>query len=133
MLAHHRHHGPPWAHKFSLGVACNGELVGVAIVGRPVARNWDNGLTLEVIRTATDGTTNANSMLYGAAWRVTKGLGYTRLVTYTQEGVTGASLRAAGWHVIGERPANHRKGWDRPSRSREVKGTEYVARIAWEA
>lgn len=129
---HHRHHDAPKGHKFSLGVALDGLLVGVAIVGRPVARVIDaEGDTLEVRRTATDGTYNANSMLYGAAWRVTKALGYRRLITYTQEGETGASLRAAGFLVIGERPA--RGGWSMPSRPREVKpGTEYVQRTLWE-
>jgi hypothetical protein len=56
---HHRHNRPPIGHKFSLGVALDGTLVGVAIVGRPVARHFDDGRTLEVNRTATDGTRNA--------------------------------------------------------------------------
>lgn len=93
----HRHHAPPVGHKFSLGVARERVLCGVAIVGRPVVRHLDNGRTLEVNRTATDGTPNANSMLYGASWRAAKALGYDRLVTYTQAGESGASLRAAGW------------------------------------
>ena len=127
----HRHHAPPVGHKFSLGVG-DGELLrGVAIVGRPVARHLDNGLTLEVIRSATDGTPHANSMLYGAAWRAAKALGYRRLVTYTQVGESGASLRAAGWRVIAERPA--RAGWSVPSRPRQLRGTENVQRFLWEA
>lgn len=106
--------------------------MGVAIVGRPVSRVLAaEGNTLEVIRTATDGTRNANSMLYGAARRAAFAMGYDRLITYTQEGETGASLRAAGFHVLAERPA--RKGWDAPSRPRETKGTEGVARTLWEA
>jgi hypothetical protein len=45
----HRHHRPPRGHKFSIGVADPDDvLVGVAIVGRPVARHLDDGLTLEV-------------------------------------------------------------------------------------
>lgn len=64
----HRHHGPPPGAKFALGVADGDQIVGVAMVGRPVARHFDDGLTAEVSRTATDGTSNANSMLYGAAW-----------------------------------------------------------------
>lgn len=127
----HRHNQPPIGHKFSLGVADGGKLVGVAIIGRPVARHLDNGHTLEVIRTATDGTPNANSMLYGAAWRAAKALGYDRLITYTQHGETGASLRAAGWQVVAERPA--RPGWTCPSRPRDDKGTANVARTLWEA
>lgn len=127
----HRHHAPPVGHKFSIGVG-DGELLrGVAIVGRPVARHLDNGQTLEVIRTATDGTEHVNSMLYGAAWRASKALGYRRLVTYTQAGEGGASLRAAGWRVVAERPA--RPGWNMPSRPRGLRGTENVQRFLWEA
>lgn len=128
----HRHHQPPVGHKFSLGVADPaGVLRGVAIVGRPVARMYDDGLTLEVNRTATDGTDNANSMLYGAAWRAAKSLGYGRLVTYTQAGETGTSLRAAGWRIIAERPA--RQGWDVPSRPRDGHGVDSIPRTLWEA
>ncbi len=128
---HHRHHGAPLGMKFCLGVADGEKLVGVAIVGRPVARSFDNGQTLEVNRTATDGTPNANSMLYGAAWRAAKALGYDRLITYTQESESGSSLRAAGWRVIAERPA--RPGWSVPSRPREDRGVDGIARTLWEA
>ena len=128
----HRHHQPPVGHKFSVGVADeDGVLRGVAMVSRPVAKAYDDGLTLEVSRTATDGSPNANSMLYGAAWRATKALGYRRLITYTQQGETGASLRAAGWRVIAERPA--RKGWDTPSRPRDGHGVDGIPRTLWEA
>lgn len=128
----HRHHQPPHAMKFCLGVVDDqDQLVGVAMVGRPVARHLDDGLTLEVNRTVTDGTGNANSALYGAAWRAAKALGYCRLVTYTQAGESGASLRGAGWRVVAERPAH--AGWNRPSRPRELRGTEQIARTLWEA
>jgi len=128
--AHHRHHEKPVGHKFSIGVAKGDKLVGVAIIGRPVSRvSQAEGRTLEVIRTATDGTRNANSMLYGAARRAAFALGYDRLITYTQEGETGASLRAAGYRVIAARPP--RAGWDAPSRPRENKA-DYVARTLWE-
>lgn len=129
--AWHRHHRPPIGHKFSIGVADDdGVLHGVAMVGRPVARHYDDGLTLEVNRTATDGTPNANSMLYGAAWRAAKALGYGRLITYTQEGESGSSLLAAGWRVVAER--RERRGWDTPSRPREGKGVDGVQRTLWE-
>lgn len=128
--AWHRHHAPPRGHKFSVGVADEDLLVGVAIVGRPVSRHLDDGTTLEVTRSATDGTKNANSMLYGASWRAAKALGYARLITYTQAGESGASLRAAGWRVIAERKAN--PGWNRPSRPRHPTGSEGIARTVWE-
>jgi hypothetical protein len=128
----HRHNPPPVGCKFCIAVADeDGVLRGVAIIGRPVARMFDNGQTLEVNRTATDGTPNVNSMLYGAAWRATKALGYTRLVTYTQADETGASLRAAGWRVVAQRPA--RPGWDVPSRPRNANGSEHMPRTLWEA
>lgn len=129
---HHRHHGPPRGHKFSIGAAWSdtGELVGVLIAGRPVARHYDDGRTLEVVRSCTDGTPNANSMLYGAAWRAARTLGYRRLITYTQDGESGSSLRGAGWRVVGERPA--RKGWDTPSRPRGGRGNDGIARTMWE-
>lgn len=98
----HRHHKPVPGCKFCCGVADeNGEIHGVAIVGRPVARFLDDGWTLEVNRTCTDGTRNANSMLYGACWRAAKAMGYRRLITYTLPEESGASLRAAGWKCIG--------------------------------
>jgi hypothetical protein len=128
---HHRHHRPPVGHKFSLGVADGETLVGVAMVGRPVARHYNDGLTLEVNRSATDGTKNANSMLYGAAWRAASALGYRRLITYTQAGESGSSLRAAGWKVLAERPA--RAGWTAPSRPRDDRGVDGIPRTLWEA
>lgn len=127
----HRHHQPPIGHKFSIGIAADELLVGVAIISRPVARHLDNGQTLEVIRTATDGTPHANSALYGAAWRAAKALGYRRLITYTQQGESGSSLRAAGWKVIAE--LQPRPGWTCPSRPREDKGTANIQRYLWEA
>lgn len=127
--AWHRHHEPPQGHKFSIGVAEAGVLVGVVMVGRPVARHCDDGRTLEVTRTATDGTRNACSMLLGAAWRATSALGYRRLITYTQRGESGASLRASGWRVVAERPA--RPGWNTASRPR-VNKADFVPRTLWE-
>lgn len=128
----HRHHAPPVGCKFCIGAADHeGVLHGVVIVGRPVARHLDNGSTLEVTRTATDGTANANSLLYAAAWRAAKALGYCRLITYTQSGESGASLKGAGWRVIAERPAH--PGWNRPSRPRQATGTEGIPRTLWEA
>lgn len=128
----HRHHAPPRGMKFTVGAADDGGvLVGVAIAGRPVARHLDDGATLEVTRVTTDSTPNACSLLYAACWRAAKALGYRRLITYTQEGESGASLRAAGWHVIAERPAQ--PGWNRPSRPRQALGTERIPRTLWEA
>lgn len=80
----------------------NGEIVGVAIVGRPVSRYLDDGWTLEVNRLCTDGTKNACSFLYFAAWRVAKNLGYKKLITYILDSENGASLKASGWKCVGK-------------------------------
>ena len=127
----HRHHQPPIGHKFSVGVADEANVLrGVAIVGRPVAKSFDNGITLEVTRVATDGTPNAGSMLYGTPWRASSAMGFRRLVTYTQAGEGGGSLRAAGYRILAERPA--RSGWTCPSRPREDRGVDGIARTLWE-
>ena len=83
VAAHHRHHKPTRGHKFSIGCAAEGRLVGVAIVGRPVSRYLDNGLTLEVTRLCTTGEKNACSMLYSAAARVAKAIGYRKIIPYS--------------------------------------------------
>lgn len=129
---HHRHHGRPVGHKLSIGVRVKGtdDLVGVAIVSRPVARLFDDGGdTLEVSRTCTDGTRNANSALYGAVWRICRELGARRVITYTQDGETGASLRAAGFTPVARRKAH--PGWDRPSRRRVAAHPIDVGRVLW--
>ena len=101
---HHRHHKPPCGHKFSLAVSDETETIrAVCMVGRPVARGNDDGMTLEVTRLASDGCPNACSCLYGAAWRATKALGYGRLITYILDTEPGTTLTAAGWKCVGKR------------------------------
>lgn len=113
---YHRHHKPTTGHKFSLAVAdAEDNIRGVAIVGRPVSRHLDDGWTLEVNRVCTDGARNACSMLYGKSWQVAKALGYRRLITYTLPAEGGASLRGAGWKLIGERGGGN---WNVKSRPR---------------
>ncbi|MEV0996788.1 XF1762 family protein [Nonomuraea sp. NPDC050202] len=151
----HRHLRPPRGHVFSIGVAdvATRTLHGVAIVGRPVARHYDDGRTLEITRAATDGTPNVASMLLGRSRKVTYNLGFDRLITYNHAtihgpmcdspaacthgsceavrlGETGSSLRGAGWRIIAQRPPH--AGWDRPSRPRHTHGSEGIARTLWE-
>lgn len=112
---HHRHHKPVVGHKFSIGAVKADEIVGVVIVGRPVSRIRDDGLTLEVTRLCTDGTRNACSFLYGAAARAAFALGYQRIGTYILKSEPGSSVKAAGWKLIGETPG---RSWSVPSRPR---------------
>ena len=118
----HRHNGYPAGDIIRVGVATDdGVLVAVGMAGRPVARHYDDGRTLEVTRVSSDGTRNTTSMIYGALTRAALALGYDRVITYTQAGESGASLRAAGYRVIAERPA--RSGWDTVSRPRDDPAT----------
>jgi len=131
---HHRHYVPPVGHKFSVGCAVkggDGRVIGVCIVGRPVARNLDNGWTLEITRCATDGTKNACSFLYGCARRAAWALGYKRLVTYTLPAEGGASLRAAGYRLIGEAGGGN---WNVRSRPRvDTREDLQQRKFRWEA
>lgn len=115
VTANHRHHKKVVGHKFSLAAVAGEKIVGVAIIGRPVARGRDDGLTLEVTRLCTDGierkifdkngsehSLGICSFLYGAAARATFALGYKRLGTYILASEPGTSLTAAGWRLIGE-------------------------------
>lgn len=119
---HHRHHDPVTGHKFSIGVSeclptmgLHWNIVGVCIVGRPVSRMSDDGWTLEVNRCCTTGQRNACSMLYLAAWRAARAMGYRRLITYTLPEEGGASLRGAVFKLIGERGGG---SWSRTERPR---------------
>jgi hypothetical protein len=133
---HHRHHVPPQGHKFSIGAAVmppcepdacdssgipygahenDAKIVGVVIVGRPVSRMMQDGWTLEVTRLATDGTKNACSFLYAAAWRATRAIGYRKLTTCILDTEPGTTLRAAGWRLVGQAGGG---SWSVPSRPR---------------
>jgi len=114
--AHHRHHGIVAGYKFAIGVIDNmGDLRGVVVVGRPVARHFDDGYTAEVTRMCTDGIRNGCSFLYSAAARTAREMGYVRIITYILESESGVSLRASGWKYDGIRGGGT---WDRPNRKR---------------
>jgi hypothetical protein len=127
---HHRHHTAPVGHKFSIAINDGEQVVGVVMVGRPVSRKLDNTWTLEVNRCCVlDNIPNGCSMLYSAAWRAAKALGYKRLITYTLQTEPGTSLKAAGWKVIGETAG---KSWNVPTRHR-VDKHPLQPRLLWEA
>jgi len=126
---HHRHHIPPVGWKFGIAVNDGETVRGVITVGRPVARHVDDGWTLEVTRCCTDGTRHAPSMLYAAAWRAAKALGYKRLITYTLASESGVTLKASGWREIGQVKG---RSWSCESRPRVDKHPLEDKRI-WEA
>lgn len=115
----HRHHGRVVGHKFSLAALLGHDVVGIVIVGRPVSRMRDDGMTLEVTRLCTDGTRNACSF-YGAAARAGFALGYRRIGTYILASEPGTSLTAAGWRMIGQTSGG---SWSREGRPRVDKAS----------
>lgn len=93
----HRHHKPVTGHRFSIAALDGDKLVGAIIVGRPVARGCDPYNVAEVTRLVTDGTKNACSLLYSAAARAAKAMGFTEIQTYILASESGISLKASGW------------------------------------
>jgi len=112
----HRHNGRTARNggKFAIGASDDGQLMGVAIVGNPISATYMDGMTAEVLRACVrpDASPNTNSFLYGACWRVWRAMGGRRLVTYTLQSESGASLRGAGWRNVGEvKPTP--EGWNK--------------------
>lgn len=108
----HRHNIPSISSIFNIGLECDGELIGVAMVGLPKARKLMDGRTLEVTRTCVrDNVPNANSMLYGACARAARSLGWSELITYTLPSESGASLKAAGWKMDDGEYGGKVAGW----------------------
>ena len=126
---HHRHHKSPLGGLFAVAVGDGENVLGVAVVGRPVARGNQDGWTAEVTRLCTLGDPNACSMLYAACWRAARALGYRRLITYILASEPGTSLKAAGWKLIGETKGG---SWNRPSRPR-VDTHPVEQKLLWEA
>ena len=131
VTALHRHHKAPLGGLWAVAAADGtGRVVGVAVVGRPVARMLDDGWTTEVTRLCTDGARNACSLLYGAARRGALARGYVYGLTYVLATESGGSLLASGW-----RRAAEVKGaeWSRPSRQRAEGGeVQRTDKVRWE-
>lgn len=113
IAAHHRHNKPPHRVKFNIGLFVEQVMVGVCMVGRPVARMLDDGLAAEVVRLCVtdDAPKGACSKLYRQAWRAWKEMGGTRIVTYTLQSESSASLRGAGWLPEAKLRARNGAAW----------------------
>lgn len=127
----HRHHRPALNHRFSIGVVDTGrnELVGAAIIGRPVARGVNHKTTVEVTRLVTDGTKNACSILYAAAARIARELGYVKIQTYILDSERGVSLHAAGWEC--DKEATRGGHWTRADGSERRADQPEVPKQRW--
>ena len=133
VLSFHRHNKPTVGGKFALGVAFNSELVGVAIVGRPICRHLDKDGIAEVLRTCTNNKApkGAVSKLYAACWRAWRAMGGQKIITYTLKSESGASLRGAGWAVVYESKTNNNP-WNSKTRQREWQPVFGQLKLRWE-
>ena len=130
----HRHNKPPAGGVFAVGASDGSRLCGVAIVGRPVSRHLDNGETLEVTRCCVtdDAPKGSCSFLYARAWQAAKALGWRKLITYTLQSESGASMRGAGWRCVAELKPNSAAGWQTRA-GREWQAVVGQAKFRWEA
>jgi hypothetical protein len=126
---HHRHHKAPQGGLFAVGASVDGRIIGCAIVGKPVARMSNDGLTVEITRLCTDGTRNACSFLYRVCVRVATSMGYSRVLTYTLATEDGSSLRGAGFKLVSKTSGG---SWSRASRARTDKHP-LQEKFRWEA
>ena len=131
---HHRHNKKVQGHKFSIGAVEENNLVGIAIIGRPVSRHLDDGLTMEITRlTVLDNAPkNTCSFLYRCAWRIWSAMGGQRIITYTTESETGASLKGAGFKFVAKSPAwKEGTGWTTRS-NRVWQPVHSEGKVRWE-
>ena len=117
--------------RFAIGATTGEEMVGVAIVGRPLARLLDDGYTAKVTRCCVldDAPKGSCSFLYGRCWRIWQQMGGTRMVTYTLETESGSSLKGAGWKIVGKTEGG---GWNREGRERDWQPIYGQLKFRWE-
>lgn len=126
----HRHNKPVIRAKFQIGLMNGDELIGVGVVGRPIARMLSDGRTVEVLRTCIkEGYPNACSMMYARLKRISELLGYEKVITYTLQKESQSSLKALGASIVAEvKPQN----WDRMSRRRVSQPVYREPKYRWE-
>lgn len=134
IASYHRHAKRVCGHRFAIGASDGDRLVGVAICGRPIARLAQDGTTSEVIRCCVlpDAPKGTPSFLYAACWRAWRAMGGRRLITYTLQAESGASLRGAGWKVIHEVTGRDDTGAWRNRPGREWRPITGQAKLCWE-
>lgn len=127
----HRHLRPSPGALAGLELLRDGWPIGWAMVGRPVAPVLQAAGWVEVTRVAHDGTRNAGSCLYGACARWAAARGAPAL-TYTLPSESGASLRGAGWRVIGYTdPVRSPTRAGRPGRKRQPGRLDGIRKTKW--
>ena len=127
------HCGPPVTWRFGVAVWNGHTMVGVAMVGNPVARAFNGRGVLEVNRLCVRRDMpralawNAASMLYGWCAREAERRGWAKIITYTRTDEEGMSLVAAGW---AREAITRGRGWH--SRTRQRSNTNgWIDKVRW--
>lgn len=130
---HHAHCGVSVTWRFHNAVFNGPTLIGVAVVGNPVAPALMGRDILEVNRLCVRRDTppalgwNAASMLYGWCAREAERRGWKKIITYTRADEPGTSLVAAGW--TWETTVRGR-GWHSARRSRSNRNS-WIDKVRW--
>ena len=129
---YHRHNKPGVGARFCLAAEEAGEIVGVAVIGRTTARLLHGPKVAELTRVCSKPTAPKNtcSFLYAAGRRVWQSMGGERLITYTLQSESGASLRAAGFAIESKLEGGQ---WNRPNRSRQDQPVCSEPKLRWTA
>ena len=130
---HHGHCSPPRVWRFGTTIMNGWTLLGVVVVGNPVAPAFNGTGTVEVnrlcVRRDLDPMLRRDccSKLYGWSAREAERRGFRRIITYTRIDELGTSLAAAGW--VCEGPAGGR-GWHSKRRSRSNVNA-WIKKVRW--
>lgn len=102
----HRHHRPTIRNTGRWALAAldnNNEMVGVVIAGNPISPNYMDGYTIELTRLCVreKSPKGTCSFLLGKCCCIWRSMGGKKVITYTLESESGASLKGAGWTLAG--------------------------------
>lgn len=111
---YHRHHRPTQRNCGKWAISAidflTDEVVGVAICANPVSATYMDGYTLEITRLCTNENAplGTGSFLLSNCSKIWRTMGGKRILTYTLDYESGASLKGAGWTQTGVvRPHNN--------------------------
>lgn len=121
--------------KWAIGLEHEGELVGVAIVGRPtpIGLQHKPGYPAECTRLCTKPgcPKGGGSKLHARARRIWQLMGGTSFHSYTLQSESGDSMRGAGHKKPSAEIAGGRQ-WDCPSRPREHREIYEEPKFRWD-
>lgn len=102
---HHRYLAAPRGCLFCVAAFDGPKIVAVAIVGRPVSRSQDDGVTAEISRLCThEAPQNTVTALISRIVTATRSIGYHRVITYIDGELDGAGFKAGNFVVTAEQP-----------------------------